>query len=287
MFTWQAGNIADATSFEELAEVLGNCAQPLEHRAPVTVSATLPADATQAALTLNAYQAGGGEGAYGIALKINGSISQNGMSLMGIPVGGILPWSGTAAALTALTATGYWAQCDGSNGTPDLRDRFIVCKGSTYTSTGGAATHDHGAATGSGGTGNTGNSSTGLTVNDHTGFTSGASSGNTGTTAATIVITDPQHSHAPTTAAINYQAGATPQGMVTAIFNAATGITATDNGGSGHSHTLGAHTHDLGTITHTVNDSGHVHTGPSHTHSISSASNIPPYFALTFIMRIL
>jgi len=38
-----------------------------------------------------------------------------------IPVGGIIMWSGTIANIP----TG-WALCNGSNGTPDLRNRFIV-----------------------------------------------------------------------------------------------------------------------------------------------------------------
>jgi len=43
-----------------------------------------------------------------------------------------------------------WALCDGTNGTPDLRDRFVVGAGSTYSvgATGGATTHSHGGATG-------------------------------------------------------------------------------------------------------------------------------------------
>lgn len=42
-----------------------------------------------------------------------------------IPVGGIIMWSGTIATIP----TG-WALCDGTNGTPNLLDRFIVGAGS-------------------------------------------------------------------------------------------------------------------------------------------------------------
>jgi microcystin-dependent protein len=41
-----------------------------------------------------------------------------------IPIGGIIMWSGTIANIP----TG-WALCNGSNGTPDLRSRFIVGAG--------------------------------------------------------------------------------------------------------------------------------------------------------------
>ena len=46
-------------------------------------------------------------------------------------------WSGAVNAIP----TG-WALCDGNNGTPDLRNRFIVGAGSTYSvgATGGADT---------------------------------------------------------------------------------------------------------------------------------------------------
>ena len=38
-----------------------------------------------------------------------------------------------------------WQLCDGTNGTPDLRDRFIIGAGGTLAvgSTGGAASHTH------------------------------------------------------------------------------------------------------------------------------------------------
>lgn len=39
----------------------------------------------------------------------------------GVPSGVILLWSGTVASIP----TG-WTLCDGNNGTPDLRDRFVV-----------------------------------------------------------------------------------------------------------------------------------------------------------------
>ena len=40
-----------------------------------------------------------------------------------VPIGGIIMWSGTVAAASALTG---WALCDGSSGRPDLRNRFVI-----------------------------------------------------------------------------------------------------------------------------------------------------------------
>ena len=45
-----------------------------------------------------------------------------------VPIGGIIMWSGTIAQAEALT---NWAICDGQNGTPDLRDRFVLGVGSS------------------------------------------------------------------------------------------------------------------------------------------------------------
>ena len=57
-------------------------------------------------------------------------------SVPGVPVGGIIMWSGA----TNNIPTG-WALCDGQNGTPNLQDRFIVGAGSSYNvnDTGGEA----------------------------------------------------------------------------------------------------------------------------------------------------
>jgi len=53
-----------------------------------------------------------------------------------IPSGGIILWSGSTGSIPAT-----WFLCDGTNGTPDLRNSFIVGAGSTYAvnATGGTA----------------------------------------------------------------------------------------------------------------------------------------------------
>jgi hypothetical protein len=65
------------------------------------------------------------------------------------PIGGIILWSGSVASIPS-----GWALCNGSNGTPDLRNRFVVGAGSTYAvdATGGSAdaivvSHTHTATT--------------------------------------------------------------------------------------------------------------------------------------------
>ena len=62
-----------------------------------------------------------------------------------VPAGGIIAWSGSIGSIPL----GY-VICNGSNGTPDLRDRFIVGAGNTYSvgNTGGFTS----AVAGSGGT---------------------------------------------------------------------------------------------------------------------------------------
>ena len=118
------------------------------------------------------------------------------------PVGGIIMWSGSVASIPS-----GWVLCNGSNGTPDLRNRFVVGAGSTYAvdATGGSAdaivvSHTHTATVtdpghnhtslitpagsiNSGGvdlayftTGNTGTATTGITVTN-------ASTGSSGTNA--------------------------------------------------------------------------------------------------------
>jgi len=70
-----------------------------------------------------------------------------------VPTGCILLWSGSIGSIPS-----GWALCNGLNGTPDLRDKFIVGAGSTYAvdGTGGSAnaivvSHTHTASTASAG----------------------------------------------------------------------------------------------------------------------------------------
>jgi len=55
-----------------------------------------------------------------------------------VPIGGIMMWSG---AITSIPSG--WNLCNGTNSTPDLRDRFILGAGQSYAvgATGGEATH--------------------------------------------------------------------------------------------------------------------------------------------------
>lgn len=62
----------------------------------------------------------------------------------GVPAGCILLWAGLLANIPA-----GWNLCDGTNGTPDLRDKFVKGAGAAEEpgGTGGAATHTHAAGT--------------------------------------------------------------------------------------------------------------------------------------------
>lgn len=89
---------------------------------------------TSAAVTLGTY-----DNLYGIIGVLNTSTGTT------IPTGMISLWYGSIGSVPL-----GWYLCDGTNGTPDLRDKFIVGAGSTYSvaATGGSAdaivvSHNH------------------------------------------------------------------------------------------------------------------------------------------------
>lgn len=75
-----------------------------------------------------------------------------------LPVGSIIMWSGTLNLILE-----DWQLCDGTNGTPDLRGRFVmgVSSGENPGATGGATTHTH--------TGSTSSSSHSIWIDDNSG----------------------------------------------------------------------------------------------------------------------
>jgi hypothetical protein len=68
-------------------------------------------------------------------------------AVFAVPAGGIILWSGSISNIPA-----GWSLCNGANGTPDLRDRFVVGAGNTYAAgssggsltTGNSGDHNHG-----------------------------------------------------------------------------------------------------------------------------------------------
>jgi hypothetical protein len=104
-----------------------------------------------------------------------------------VPIGGIILWSGSIASIPS----GY-AICDGTGGTPDLRDRFVVGAGSAYSvgATGGATSVTP--------AGTLSADASGVEVDDHD-FSFEVDSGSGGYAsdgqAVSHAVSDPTHSH--------------------------------------------------------------------------------------------
>jgi microcystin-dependent protein len=198
-----------------------------------------------------------------------------------IPTGIILLWSGSIASIPS-----GWVLCNGSNSTPDLRDRFVVGAGTTYAvnATGGANTvtldatmipaHTH--------TFTTGGQSAG-----HTHTFSGTTSGQSATHTHSATVTDPTHAHSGffggQISDQNATGGGgreTPLGNSTITDAASTGISVSNsNASADHSHTYS------GTTSAVSGDHTHSGTTGSGTGGGLSHENRPPYFALAYIMK--
>ncbi len=133
-----------------------------------------------------------------------------------VPSGMIAMWSGSVATIPS-----GWYLCNGSNGTPDLRDRFVVGAGSTYAvdATGGSAN---------------------AIVVSHT---------------HTATVTDPGHNHSVQTLALQTSAAGAE---VTTQFSG-TNLT-------------GSNTTGITVTNATAGTSG-------------TNANLPPYYALCYIMK--
>lgn len=161
-------------------------------------------------------------------------------------VGQVIMWFGTIPNIPD-----GWALCNGANGTPDLRDRFVVGAGTTYN------------------LGSTGGSASGVTSS------SGAHT-HTATSGAHALTEEelPEHSHRilyqPNS---NYSASGSAQFRTMQVTNnvqyqtnnetTAQPVIEATGGGAAHTHPGGS-----------TDSQG------SHTHSV----DLPPYFGLYFIM---
>jgi hypothetical protein len=171
----------------------------------------------------------------------------------GVPSGCIMLWSGSIASIPS-----GWYLCNGTNGTPNLMDRFVVGAGSTYP-VGAAAgsadaivvSHSHAASSG------------GQSVNhSHSGTTSGMNRNNPHNHAVPVYIStvDPQQIAA--------------QGVNTQFFEYGSYATGSTDINHEHAFTTGGvsadHNHAI-----TVNSTG----------SSGTNANMPPYYALAYIMK--
>jgi len=143
-----------------------------------------------------------------------------------VPAGIIVMWNGTIETIPS-----GWALCDGTNGTPDLRDRFIVGKGNIYLD------------------------------------------GETGGSADSVVVS---HSH-------EFSATTSPNGLHSHTVRNGTG-------GIGNSGLFGTRSNQ-GSFPYDQSTSEE----PAHEHTVSGTTdiegesginkNLPPYYALAYIMK--
>lgn len=170
--------------------------------------------------------ANGGTGATtAAAARTNLGVAE---AVFSVPSGGIIIWSGAQAAIPS-----GWFLCNGANGTPDLRDRFIVGAGTSYAV--------------------------------------GASGGSKDA----IVVS---HTH---TASTNTASLTGTLNNFEEPFGSASGIVSLGNSGQAYYGGTGT----------TANRTATINASHSHTVTVNSAgssgtnANLPPYYALCYIMK--
>lgn len=200
------------------------------------------------------------------------------------PIGVILLWSGSVGSIPA-----GWALCDGSSGTPDLRNRFVIGAGSTYSvgASGGATTKNISHTHTQGVTG-------AEAAHTHTQGNTGAEASHTHTQGNTGA--EASHTHSVSgntgtaTGTATFDSGADGGAHVTADAAHYHAVSLTSGAGSSHAHTNpttsagSSHAHTNPT---TSAGSSHTHTNPTTASGGSATQDImPPYYALAYIMRI-
>lgn len=215
-----------------------------------------------------------------------------------IPSGIITMWSGSSDAIP-----NGWHLCDGTNNTPDLRDKFIIGAGSEYQSgnvggdktktlsTNNLPSHSHSFS----GSANSNGSHTHSATLNLSGLTA-ASAGSHTHTASLSAESAGSHTHGYSAPGYYDRDYASTSGSTRYFLNATSDQT-TESAGD-HTHVISGTINSNGAHTHTISGSGSatITSGGAHTHSVSgnigNTGNgeafdiMPPYYALCFIMKL-
>jgi hypothetical protein len=212
-----------------------------------------------------------------------GNTNVTGLTINGSQiVGGYIPVPGMIVMYNGSTAPAGWAICNGANGTPDLRDRFIIGAGSSFNVNATGGSYGTGAA------------------GDHNHNVYAA--GNFGVNAANAGHAhNSYHDHSCDAAGSHSHNSNTGGASSTFSFKFATGNLNTGTIASSHTHafntgTDGSHSHNVVAKSHAVDGANafHDHYGSvgvagattsqpgNHSHS----TDRPLFYALMYIMKL-
>ena len=165
-----------------------------------------------------------------------------------IPLGAIIMWSGSVASIPV-----GWSLCNGTNGTPDLRERFVIGAGGDNS-----------------------------TVAGTTGYNPGDTGGANTVTLDTTQI--PAHNHPATSTSTTTITG----GSGTFLTGASLSLSTGNNGSQGPASSVvtgGSISTSNGSVTTSASTTTTTTTTTSNTGGGLAHENRPPYYALAFIMR--
>lgn len=199
-----------------------------------------------------------------------------------IGTGGIIIYHGSMANIGVGEWAG-WALCDGNNGTPDLRDRFVLGAGNKPTNTPNSLTFATSSQSGAhtpiiNGTALT---TAQLPPHAHSATLNGSGSG----------VTDNQGSHTHSNSQNLVSQGSTGSSGVEYKTNDGFVAGFNTNAAGLHAHNVSVNVTVSGSTNNTGSGSSHTHTAqavPNHTHTLASSElrEAIPFLALAYIMKL-